>query len=229
MNWFFESELWEKMMAIIRAILSISILKTIVFNLYYFGVGGVKLPVLLARQVKIRTLSGKVTVRSYRTGNVKIGFGTVGVIDPKFQRSIWENSGTICFGENVFLGYGTRISNAGVLELGNNFKVSANTIIMCKKNITFGNDVLVSWGCTVTDTDWHQIIDQKGAILNPDEEVQIGEHVWIGSNVMVLKGSVIQQNSVIAAGSMVTKKFAESNVIIGQTNCILKRDINWQK
>lgn len=132
-------------------------------------------------------------------------------------------------GQNAFLGYGTRISNAGVIKLGNNFKISASSIIMCKKSVTIGNDVLISWGTTITDTDWHHICDSEGKTINADDEVIIDEHVWIGSNVMILKGSRILKDSVVAAGAIITKAFGETNILLGNTNQVLRRNINWVK
>lgn len=50
-------------------------------------------------------------------------------------------------------------------------------------------------------------------VLNPDKEVIIGKHVWIGCNSTLLKGTEIPNDSVIAAGSIISKKLMDSNVV----------------
>jgi acetyltransferase-like isoleucine patch superfamily enzyme len=64
------------------------------------------------------------------------------------------------------------------------------------------------------DTDWHCITNEKGAVLNPDSEILVGDHVWIGSRVLVMKGVRIARDSVIAAGSVVTRGTYHANVIL---------------
>lgn len=95
--------------------------------------------------------------------------------------------------------------------------------------ISIGSDCLFSNTIDIATTDWHRISDVKGNILNPEKDVNIGDHVWLGRKIIVCKGVSIPDNSVIGAGSVVTKSFDETNVIIaGNPAEIKKRGVRWK-
>ncbi len=65
---------------------------------------------------------------------------------------------------------------------------------------------------------------------NYAKDIKIGNHVWIGKRVQCLKGVEIADNSVIGAGSLVTKRFLETNIIVaGNPAKIIKTSINWRR
>lgn len=66
-------------------LLDASILKTLRFNLHYFGIKGFRLPVLVGKNVMLKNLRGGVKIESYKTANVRIGFDGTGICDPKYQ------------------------------------------------------------------------------------------------------------------------------------------------
>ncbi|MBR2251411.1 MAG: hypothetical protein IJ881_03160, partial [Neisseriaceae bacterium] len=56
----------------------------------------------------------------------------------------------------------------------------------------------------------------------------IGNHVWCARNVMLLKGAVVRNDTVIGAGSVVSRKFNESNIVIaGNPADVIRRGVNW--
>jgi acetyltransferase-like isoleucine patch superfamily enzyme len=173
-------------------------------------------------------LDGKVIAHNRATGAIQIGFGSVGIVDKKYCRTIWGNGGTIEFMGNASFGRGTKISCGGYLKVGDKFHVSANSDLVCEKDVKIGDDVLISWQCLIMDTDFHSIY-RKGTIekINPDKTICIGNHVWIGCRTTILKGSKIPNNSVIAACSVVTSSHEEQNAIYAGNN-LLKHDIEWQ-
>lgn len=67
-------------------LLDASILKTLRFNLHYFGIKGFRLPVLVGKNVMSKNLRGGVKIESYKTANVRIGFDGIGICDPKYQK-----------------------------------------------------------------------------------------------------------------------------------------------
>lgn len=69
--------------------------KTIIFNIKYFGLKGLRLPILVSKNVKIKRLSGKVILNS--ANRILLGFGTTPNIDCYSQKSIWHNEGTVVF------------------------------------------------------------------------------------------------------------------------------------
>ncbi len=99
-----------------------------------------------------------------------------------------------------------------------------------KKSIFVGNDCMFSNGINILNSDMHAILDENGKLLNPGEDIYIGNHVWIGQNVEVLKGVQIPNNSVVGANSVVTSKWLEDNIIIaGNPAKIIKKNINWSR
>lgn len=212
----------------LKKLLEIGIINTIRMNLYYFGVGGVLKPVILAsKHVKIQCLKGNVIAHDMSRGAIQLGFGYVGTVDKKYRRTLWENSGTIEFFGKSNLGLGTKITCSGKLSIGKRVSINANSDIICRKEISIGNDSLMSWECLLMDSDFHSIyeIDSKNRI-NPDKPIRIGDRVWIGCRSTILKGCEIPDDSIIAACSTVTKSFTEGHAVYGN-DMVLKRNIEW--
>lgn len=212
-----------------RKIFQISIWKTLRFNLFYFGLNGFKLPVLISRNVRLKTLRGEVYVKHPTPAGVHIGFEGVSIFDWKNQKSIWDNCGSVSFEGKATLGQGIRIANKGKLYFGEGSRITANSSIVCYKSISFGKDSLVSWNCIFMDTDFHKIYDGQKMRVNEDREIIVGDCVWIGSESLILKGTQIAKDNVIAADTVLSgTKISENNVIAGSFGKILRRDITWE-
>ncbi|MFZ2285532.1 MAG: acyltransferase [Bacteroidales bacterium] len=214
----------------IRILGEISIVKTLRFNFHYLKFRDAsKVPLIISRHVLINNLKGRILLKGpLHSGSVKIGFRGVPVFDRFKSRTVWNvGGGTVIFEGKAEIGQGCRIGSGGVLTFGDNFQITAETTIICEDKITFGKDVLCSWQCQIMDTDYHQVITD-GTARSKTEPVTIGDHVWIGSRVIINKGSEIADNSIIAAGSTVTGKFHEPNVLLAGVPAIVKKtNINW--
>ncbi|MEI8361142.1 MAG: acyltransferase [bacterium] len=210
-------------------------LKTIYFNFKYLPLRqAVKLPILVSRRVYLRKLSGVVEINGpVHTGMIKIGFNSVGIFDHKRSRSIWQVSGKVVFNGRASIGHGSKISVDvnGVLIMGNNFIITAeSTIIANNRDITFGDDCLISWDVLIMDTDFHLIYNAEGVVLNEPRPIKVGSHVWIGCRSMVLKGAEIPSHSVIAANSLVSKPLrGKCKVFAGQPVIEIKNNVTWKK
>ncbi len=208
-----------------------SIPKTLRFNLHYFPLKtALKLPVVVSHRTYLRELHGKVELpEKVERAMVKIGFGDVGHYDRKRSRSIWQVSGTVSFGGKASIGHGSKISVRGNLCFGADFNMTAESTIVCAKEIRFGNDCLLSWDILVMDTDEHPLYNKDNERINPDKAIQVGDHVWIGCKCVLLKGAVVPDNTVVAAGTLLTSSFSgEHQVIGGNPPTILKHDIRWE-
>lgn len=211
----------------IKKLLDIGIINTIRMNVYYLGgvKGLIKPRILASRNLKINLLRG--SCRFEGTGFIQVGLGYVGLFDNKYQRTLWENSGEIIFKGKCSFGPGSRIINHGELTIGDNFIITASSVICCYKSIKIGNDVLCSWNCRIMDTDFHKIYSQVSEeILNPDKPIEIGDHVWICSDSQIFKGVKVSNNIVIAGNSKVTKSLLGENSIY-KDNMIIKANIRW--
>jgi acetyltransferase-like isoleucine patch superfamily enzyme len=95
-------------------------------------------------------------------------------------------------------------------------------------SLRIGQDCMFSGNVHFRTGDSHSIIDLDGHRINKSQDITIGNHVWIGSQVIGLKGISIADNSIIGAGSVLTKSFGESHVIIaGNPARIIKNDVDW--
>lgn len=207
--------------------LHISILKTIILNLHYFGLGGVLKPRIIAsRNCMLKQVKGKVTIDESR---VWLGFESIGFNDPRNDRLIWDIRGRLVFKGSASFYPGCKIvcMQNGSIEFGKRFSCNTNTKIVCNKRIKFGNDCLISWDCTFLDTDFHKIL-MGNVQTNADRPIIIGDHVWICSESLILKGSTIPSNSVIGARSLVSRELIEENAVY-YNNHYLKQGISWEK
>ena len=208
-----------------------SIPKTLRFNLHYFPLKtALKLPVVVSHRTYLRELHGKVELpEKMETAMIKIGFGDVGHYDRKCSRTIWQMSGMVSFGGKASIGHGSKISVRGNLFLGDGFNMTAESTIVCAKEIRFGRDCLLSWDILVMDTDEHPLYNKDNERINPDKAIQIGDHVWIGCKCVLLKGAEVPDNTVVAAGTLLTSSFnGEHQVIGGNPPTVLKHDIRWE-
>jgi acetyltransferase-like isoleucine patch superfamily enzyme len=207
-----------------------SIPKTLRFNFHYFPFAtALKLPVVVSHRTYLRELHGKVELpEKLQTAMVKIGFGDVGHYDRKRSRGIWQVSGTVSFGGKASIGHGSKLSVRGDLKLGAGFNMTAESTIVCAKEITFGDDCLMSWDVLVMDTDEHPLYNKDNERINPDRPIVVGSHVWIGCKCILLKGAEVPNDTVLAAGTLLKSAFAGDNQVIGgNPPSILKREVHW--
>ena len=207
--------------------------KTLIINLKYFPIKtALKLPILVSNNVCLKKVSGDIILdTNIRTGIIKIGFGDIGIFDKNRSRSIWQVSGRIIFKGKSNIGHGSKISvnKQGKLILGDEFKISAESSIICNNNITFGDNCLISWDCLIMDTDFHKVFNMYNERLNNDKPIVIGSNVWIGCRNTILKGTVIGDNVIVAANSNVCGYVEGENQIIGGNPIkTLKNDVYWE-
>ena len=235
-----------------------SIPKTLRFNFHYFPLKtALKLPVVVSHRTYLRELHGKVELpEKVERAMVKIGFGDVGHYDRKRSRGIWQVSGTVSFGGKASIGHGSKLSVRGDLKLGADFNMTAESTIVCAKEIRFGDDCLLAWDVLVMDTDEHPLFnrhetarretrdsnhvpcpevpcpesnDTENERINPDKPIVVGNHVWIGCKCVLLKGAEVPDNTVVAAGTLLTSSFSgEHQVIGGNPPSVLKHDVRWE-
>ena len=107
-----------------------------------------KFPLIISPFVKIKSLKGEIIIKNceIKTGMIRIGFGDVGIFDRIFSRTIIQLDGKIIFYGDTSIGHGSKISvgENGILEMGENFTITAETSIVCHKKIKFGNNVLIA-------------------------------------------------------------------------------------
>lgn len=135
-------------------------------------------------------------------------------------------------------------NNIGKVKIGNRTYIGSSSII-CAHKIVIGDDVLISWGCTIVDNNAHSLIStqrsndvamakrnyenkETHSNLNKDwsvvdsKPIIIKDKAWIGFNSIILKGVTIGEGAVVAAGSVVTKDVPDYAIVAGNPAMIIK-------
>lgn len=131
----------------------------------------------------------------------------------------------------------------GEITIGSNTFIGGSTFV-CINKIEIGNDVLISWGCTIIDNDSHSLewIHRKDDVKDWKrgvDENQVGKYknwehiksspikicdkVWIGFHSIILKGVTIGEGAVVGAGSVVTKDVPPYSIVAGNPARIIKK------
>lgn len=217
---------------VFKHLFSINIIKTIIFNFYYLPPKvAIRLPIFIYKRSRLQEMKGKISIEApITTGMLKIGPHDLGTQDCLYSRTIWELSGLFIIKGKASIGRGCKISvgKKAILTLGKNLNITGNSEIICQKEITFGDNCLLSWDILMMDTDFHHILNQEGVKINPPKPIKIGNHVWIGCRNTILKGVSIADNNIIAANSTLTHSITNENCIIGDNGKILKTNIKWE-
>lgn len=131
---------------------------------------------------------------------------------------------------NLCIQFSDYVHNA-IVRIGKSFGCqSANIIINDDgNNVYIGENCMFSWGIQIMTSDGHSIYDSSThQLLNPSDDIVIGNHCWIGMGVSILKNVHLGDNIICGANATVTKSVNENNVIVaGFPATIVKRNINW--
>lgn len=119
------------------------------------------------------------------------------------------------------------------ISVGSGLSAYRDVHIVAKngKNISIGDECMFAREIMIRNNDGHIILDRKtGELLNPPEDIVIGNNVWLGMRVLIFKGSVVPNGSVVGAGALVNKKFDEENILIaGVPAKKIRSDIEWRR
>lgn len=119
------------------------------------------------------------------------------------------------------------VFKGATLKIGSGF-MNAGSQIRCREFIGIGENVAISRGVTIWDTDAHQIIYEDGRQSVVNKKVVIGNNVWIGNNVTILKGVKIGDNVIIGAGSIVNKDIPSNMLAVGNPAKPVKKIKGWK-
>ena len=208
-------------------------LKSLFFNFKYLPFKkAIILPVRVSNKCSLTVPKGSVIIESdVRPGMIHIGYGHVGIFNKRRQRSMWSVRGRVIFKGNCYLGHGTKINvtDTGTLIFGNKVNITAESSVDCQKEISFGDNCLVSWESLFIDGDYHKIFNSDGKLTNAPQPITIGKHVWFGCRCLILKGVTVADDCVVAAGSLLNGTYITSNSIIaGSPAKVVKENITWQ-
>lgn len=120
------------------------------------------------------------------------------------------------------------------VSIGDRTFIGRSTIV-CADKVEIGNDVLISWGCTIVDHNSHSIdwSSRKSDVIDWARgekswsgvkvmPVKISDRVWIGFNAIILKGVTIGQGAIVGAGSVVTRDVPPYTIVAGNPARIVR-------
>lgn len=110
---------------------------------------------------------------------------------------------------NFYCDYGYQI------EIGENFYMNHNSVILDAAKVTFGDNVFIGPNCGFYTAGHPKEIKLRNQGLEYAKPITIGNNVWIGGNVVVLPGVTIGDNVTIGAGSIVTKDIPPNTIAYG--------------
>lgn len=125
--------------------------------------------------------------------------------------------------EGALIGIGDNAS----LKLGSGY-INSKLSLSCFEKIEIGNNVVISSGVTIRDSDNHTIKKEGCMDSIKTKPILIGNHVWIGLNAVILKGVKIGNGSIVAAGAIVNKDIPENTMVGGVPAKIIKEDVYWE-
>lgn len=101
------------------------------------------------------------------------------------------------------------------MKVGDNCTICCNIMPSEPYLITIGDNVTISAPVQLLTHDNSIIKLSRGGVTDTFGAVRIGDNCFIGAGSIILPGVTLAENIVVAAGSVVTKSFFESNIIIG--------------
>lgn len=133
-------------------------------------------------------------------------------------------------------------SSAGHISIGNNCHLGSSTLISINE-IQIGNNVMISYGCTIYDHNSHSLsyvhrredmateirefrngtnLKEKNWSTVSSRPVRICNDVWIGFKAVILKGVTIGEGAIVGACSVVTQDVPPYTVVGGNPAKIIK-------
>lgn len=118
------------------------------------------------------------------------------------------------------------------IKIGNNVGISGATIY-ARNSIEIGDNTLIGGNCKIIDNDFHPVnteerikqIKNRNGLVNyeiPSKPIKIGKNCFIGCNAMILKGTILGDNCVVGAGSIVSGKFNDNCMIVGNPGKVIR-------
>ena len=134
-----------------------------------------------------------------------------------FRQIIGKVNGSFIIESPFHCDYGYNI------ELGDNFYMNVNCVILDEAKVTFGDNVFIAPGCGFYTAGHPFDVEQRNSGLEYAKPINVGNNVWIGGNVTVCPGVTIGDNCVIGAGSVVVKDIPSDSLAIGNPCKVIRK------
>lgn len=127
------------------------------------------------------------------------------------------SKGNFKFGKGLTFGERTScvVRKGAKLKLGNMVYFNSDCKIICRKNISIGDNTI--FGSNVYIYDHDHVFDAEDGVKRKEfkcSDVVIGKNCWIGAGSIILRGTHIGDNCVVGAGSVVKGVYENGTKII---------------
>lgn len=166
-----------------------------------------------------------------RSGAVGIGQGSTVI----WRRIRQVTGNRLSIGRDSIVQATLRFEDSGgEIRIGDRTYIGKSDLV-CFRNIVIGDDVIMSWGITITDHDSHSLDWQhrRNDVLDwgkgrkdwthvAHAPVVIHDKAWVGFNVSILKGVTVGEGAVIGACSVVTRDVPPHSVVAGNPARVIR-------
>ena len=170
------------------------IIASIRFNFHYLPFRqAIHLPFVFMAPVRFYSKGGKVMITGpIRHAMISLGLPGNDVFDRQ-EPFIWNVEGGVChFQGSCAINPGSSITlrKGAYLLFGDRVSMGQHTKIICHKKIVIGHQSLISWNCTLMDSDAHPFYDlEQQCLISNSESIAIGCRTFIGQRSTILKGA----------------------------------------
>lgn len=109
------------------------------------------------------------------------------------------------------------------IEIGEDFYMNVNCVILDGAKVSFGNHVFVAPNCGFYTAGHPLDAETRNQGLEYALPIRVGNNVWIGAQVCVLPGVNIGNNCVIGAGSVVTHDIPDNSLAVGNPCRVIRK------
>jgi len=144
-------------------------------------------------------------------------FAQPALIAQRGPLAVYRRYGTISIGQRSLFWPHAKLSCEGTaqqaahLHIGERVQIGDHAQIHCGVSLTIEDDVMISWGCSIMDRDFHP----NGLGEEQRRPTRIGRSAWIACNVVILKGVSIGEEAIIGAGAVVTRDIPARAIAAG--------------
>lgn len=207
-----------------------TLLSSIFFCLKYLPLKqAIRIPIFIYKP-DYQCIKGKVIIETPHLymGMIRLGLRST-CLFPN-NGIMWNVEGKIVFKGTCTIGNDSYIlcGDKGNIVFGENFIATGGFRICSFKKMCFGNNVLIGWGSTFLDTDFHPLYDiAKEEYKKGYGDVIIGESNWFASYCTVLHSVITPNNCVFGARSLVSHKldFQPSSLYAGNPIKLIRQGV----